>query len=80
MVDLRMRFRGLSIRTLEGRTYQAWKAAKITRPRGSRSWSNRKMLQIMQLSSKCAVIACDKTLSRAEQNEQSERLIHEVFG
>lgn len=80
MIDMRMRFRGLSIRTLEGRTYQAWKAAKIPTPRGSRGWSNREMLQIMQFGSKGAAILCDETLSRAARNEQSERLIDQLFG
>lgn len=80
MIDMRMRFRGLSIRTLEGRTYQAWKAAKIPTPRGSRGWSNREMLQIMQFGCKGAAILCDETLSRAARNEQNERLIDQLFG
>lgn len=80
LIDMRMRFRGRSIRTLERLAYQTWKAAKLPVRRGSKDLSNEARLLIMQLTAQGAAILTDKTFSPADQRAEIDRLVQRLFG
>jgi hypothetical protein len=80
LIDMRMRFRGLSIRTLERLSYQAWQVAGIPTRRSARGLSNKVALQIMQFTTQATAILENKDLNTAETKEETDRLIQRVFG
>ncbi len=80
MIDMRMRFRGLSIRELEKLAFRMWKASGVSVKRGAFIWSNNVAASIMQFSANATVIIASKDQTDGQKNEALSLLIRRMFG